>query len=104
MSPHYEAGSLASLTHLSRMPLVRLAQREGHQVRVGSVVESPGAPGSVQWVGGAAVTALSWAWRVQSPRRLRCGCRRSRVDVIHCIALTPRIWTCHGRHRNCPRW
>ena len=34
-----EAGSLASLTHHVTHALVRLAQREGHQVRVGSVVE-----------------------------------------------------------------
>lgn len=89
VTPHYEAGSLASLTHHVTHALVRLAQREGHQVRVGSVVESPGAHGSVQWVGGAAVTALSCSVARAEPAAFAQWLQAQQVDVIHCIALTP---------------
>lgn len=85
----YAAGPLASLTHHVTHALVRLAQREGHHVRVGSVVDSTTAHGSTSWVGGAAVTALHASATHADPSAFAQWVQAQHADAIHCVAPTP---------------
>lgn len=85
----YAAGPLASLTHQVAHALVRLAQREGHPVRVGSVVDSTTAHGSTTWVGGAAVTALHASVARAEPGAFAHWVQAQNADAIHCLAPTP---------------
>lgn len=89
ITPDYAAGPLASLTHHVAHALVRLAQREGHQVRVGSVVDHTDALGSATWVGGAAVTALHTGAACGQPAEFAQWVQAQPADAIHCIAPTP---------------
>lgn len=85
----YAAGPLASLTHHVTHALVRLAQREGHPVSVGSVVDSTTAHGSTRWVGGATVTALHASAAHADPAAFAQWVHAQQADAIHCVAPTP---------------
>lgn len=87
----YAAGPLASLTHHVTHALVRLAQREGHHVRVGSVVNSTTSHGSTSWVGGATVTALDASVAHADPAAFAQWVQAQHADVIHCLAPSPQM-------------
>lgn len=89
LTTDYAAGPLASLTHHTAHALVRLAQREGHPVRVGSVVNNAQAHGSSRCVGGAGVTALHADTAHANPAGFAHWLHAQQADVIHCIAPTP---------------